>query len=84
MNAFELYDAVFDSAREEFHGTTHAERVQDVIDYADGALDMNVSRDVAEKIVVAHESYKGIDEDNGDYENAFYHKIRAPLEEIEL
>lgn len=84
MNAFELYEAVYDTAREVPQYETHAERVQDVIDYADGALDMDVPSEVAEKIANARRSYKGLDEDGGEYENAYYYKVRKPLEEIEL
>lgn len=84
MNAFELYDAVFDSAREEYQGSTHEERVEDVIQYAAGALDLMISSEVAERIVAAKESFLGLDEAGGEYEDAFFHKVRKPLEAIEL
>lgn len=79
MNAFELYKAAFDPAVD--HAEATAQYVQD---YADGAFGINVSLDVAEKIAAARRSYKGLDEDGGEYENAYYYKVREPLEEIEL
>lgn len=85
MNAFDLYSIAFDNTADFSMHDTHAKRVQYVKDvaFADDDAPM-ISDDVAEKIVAAHESYKGLDEEGAEYENAFYHKVRAPLEEIEL
>ncbi|WP_425401241.1 hypothetical protein [Algiphilus sp.] len=84
MTAYELYEAVFDIAREEFWGQNHEDRLEDVIGYADGAFNITVAHEAAEAIVNAHESFAGLDEDNGEYENAFWHKVKKPLSQIEL
>lgn len=80
MNAFELYEAVFDSAREEFVPETREDRIKDVVDYADGAFDLYVDSDVAGKIVDAEMSFQKSEQGS----NNFYHLVQQPLESIEL
>lgn len=91
MNAFELYNAVYDSARDAFlpENPTREELIQDVIDYAFNAYDnpVNVSHEIAEKIVDAHSAYQAAtwgENGNGQYENNMFYCVQEPLEEIEL
>lgn len=85
MNAFRIYDIAFDSAADFSMHDTHDKLVQYVKDVAFADDDAPaLSDEIAEAIVAAHESYKGLDEDAGEYENAFWHKVRKPLSEIEL
>lgn len=79
MNAFEIYEAAFDSAIDGAEATTDY-----VQDYAEFALDTAITREVAQAIVDAHLSFKGLNENNGEFQNAFYHKIEAPLSAIEI
>lgn len=76
MNAYELYDAAFDSAQGEFAQST----VEYVKQYADGAFNTVVSDEVAQKIVACRVDF----EQNGDGSNDFWHMVRKPLEAIEL
>ncbi|WP_250439873.1 hypothetical protein [Delftia tsuruhatensis] len=75
MNAYELFDAAFDSAND--HRESTATYVKQ---YADGAFDLVISDEVAEIIAAAKREFDA----NGDGSNDFYHMVRAPLEEIEL
>ncbi|AOV01666.1 hypothetical protein GY14_02695 [Delftia tsuruhatensis] len=75
MNAYELFDAAFDSAND--HRESTAAYVKQ---YADGAFDLVISDEVAEAIAAAKRKFDA----NGDGSNDFYHMVRAPLEEIEL
>lgn len=84
MNAFNIYDAAFDSAQSEWIPMDRPALIKYVTDYADGAMDVRVSKEVAEAIADAHLSYKGLDEDGGEYEHAFFIKIKNPLSEIEV
>lgn len=80
MNAFNLYDAVFDSARAEFVPAASADKIEDVIDYAQGALDLHISRDVAQKIVAAHDAFEASEQGSDN----FWHLVEQPLAAIEL
>lgn len=75
MNAYELFDAAFDSANDQRESTAAY-----VKQYADGAFDLVISDEVAEIIAAAKREFDA----NGDGSNDFYHMVRAPLEEIEL
>ena len=84
MNAFNLYNAVFDSARSEFVPPDRSGRIADVIQYADGALDLTVSADVAAKIVDARAAYECATDENGEGQNNMWHYVEKPLSEIAL
>ena len=79
MNAFELYEAAFDTANDQAEAT--AEYVNQ---YASGAFDLYVPQDVCEKIAAARRAYQGADSENGEYEQAYAVHVRRPLESIEL
>lgn len=79
MNAYELYDAVFDSANDCAENTPGY-----VQQYADGAFDMYVAEEVAQKIVDCRSSYLAETEANGEGENNLQHCVKKPLSEIEL
>jgi hypothetical protein len=89
MNAFELYDAVYDSARSEYapEADDREGQIQDVIDYASGAFDLYVSRDTAEKIVDSHFACRAAndaDEHGVQITHNRYTCIEQPLSVIEL
>lgn len=89
MNAFELYEAAFDSACEEYIPATREEKIQYVIGYADNAFDkpVNVTKEIAEKIVDCHLDWYAQtwgEEGNGHITNNMYHLVEAKLEGIEL
>ncbi|WP_428142372.1 hypothetical protein [Delftia acidovorans] len=75
MNAYELFDAVFDSANDYAEPTASY-----VKQYADGALDLVISDEVAETIAAAKRTFDA----QGDGSNDFHHMVRKPLEEIKL
>lgn len=79
MNAVELYEAAFDSANDYAEPT--AEYVQQ---YADGAFDLAVPADAAEKIAVIRRGWLALVESGEADSNQKYHTVTAPLEEIEL
>lgn len=76
MNAYQLFEAAFDSAQKEYAENTAAYVKQ----YADGALDLCVTDEMAQKIVACRADF----EKNGDGSNDFRHMVIKPLEEIEL
>lgn len=79
MNAFELYSSVFDSSNEYAEAT--ASYVQQ---YASGAFDIEVSDEVAAKIVECHLAYEAAAEQSGEGQNERWHLVQKPLENIEL
>lgn len=84
MNAYELYDAVFDSARAEWIPESREEQIEDVISYADGAFNLNISHAVATQIIDARESLSVANGENGEWENNLWHCVEKQLSEIEL
>lgn len=76
MNAYELYEAVFDNDAEE--------TVEYIKQYAEGAFDLSISEEVAQKILDCRERYKAETERNGEGQNNLYHFVKAPLSEILL
>ena len=81
MNAYELYDAVFDSANDYAEPT-----IEYIQEYADGAYEIPVyvSDAVAQKMLDCRAACIKANEENGEYSNNHYHHIQAPLEAIEL
>lgn len=79
MNAYELHEAAFDRANDEA-----PETVKYVQQYAEGAFDLTVSDEVAEKILACRRAYREAVEQDG--QGGFHHddKIRRVLEDIEL
>lgn len=79
MNAFELYDAAFDSACDYAEDT-----IEYIQGYADGAFNLSVSDEIAQKILDCKAAFKAETEKNGQGQNNLYHLVEAPLSEIEL
>lgn len=79
MNAFDLYDAVFDSANDYAENTTAY-----VKQYADGAFDLYISDEVAQKIVDCRTEFLTETEKNGEGQNNQWHCVEKSLSEIEL
>ena len=75
MNAYELYDAAFDSACDGAEATAAY-----VKQYAAGAFDLTISDEVAELIAAAKREFDAA----GDGSNDFWHMVQKPLEDIEL
>lgn len=80
--AYDVYDGWTDESNTYQVTEGHEEMIADVIGYADGGLNINLSRDVAEKIVAAFEHMKAY-EGGADIDER-YKAVQAPLEEIEL
>lgn len=79
MNAYELQAAAFDSAND-----CAAETVEYIVEYANGAFDLQMSDSVAQKILDCRAAWRKATDENGEGANNAYHLIQAPLEEIEL
>lgn len=79
MNAFKLYTAAFDTALDYTENT-----VDYIKGYADGAFNIIISDDVAEKIIDAKIKLEKANDENGQWTNNFYHIVEAPLSEIEI
>lgn len=79
MNAYELEQAAFDSACDYAEET-----VKYVKSYADGAFDMYVSDEVAQKILDCRAACKAATEKNGEYENNGFFLVEKPLSAIDL
>ena len=75
MTAFDLHQAAFDSACDYAEET-----IEYITQYADGALDLFVSSEVAQKILDCRREWR----ESGYGANNFYTLVREPLEEIQL
>ena len=80
--AYDVYDGWTDEGNNYQITEGHKDMIADVIGYADGAFDINLSREVAEKIVAAFEHMKTYN--GGADVDERYKAVQAPLEEIEL
>lgn len=84
MNALEIYEAAFDSAAnvqeaiKDFGGDVSAY----IKAYADGAFNLSVSDDVANKIAKCSENYASYT--GKQWEHAYYEFVQKVLEDIEL
>ena len=84
MNAYEIYEAVFDSNRKEWIPESVEEKIDDVIQIADSVFDIELSKEVAARIVNANSSLQEENDKNGEWENNFWHCVKKPLSEVEL
>ena len=77
MNAYELYDAIFDTANDGAVNT-----VDYIMQYAECAyqLPMHIAVETAQKIVDCRKAWEAEENKCSD---VFYHTVRKPLEEIE-
>ena len=80
MNAFELYQAAFCSTQSEFSVAT----AEYVTQYADGAMDVAVSANVAEKIASVRGQYEVALSDGEVNGNWIYQNVESVLSEIEV
>lgn len=79
MNAFELYDAVFDTAND------YAENTNSYVkQYADVVFGITISDDTAQKIVDCRTKVLAETEKNAEGQNNQWHYAEKPLREIEL
>ena len=79
MNAFELNSAAFDSACDNAEET-----VEYIQAYAEGAFNLTVSDEVAQKILDCRAACRAETEKNGEGQNNGYHFVEVPLSDIEL
>jgi hypothetical protein len=79
MNAYELYQAAFDTANDYAEAT-----VEYIQQYADGVFDLYVSSEVAHKMLTCRSACEIANGANGDLTNNHYHFVKVPLEAIDL
>lgn len=79
MNAYELYDAAFDSACDLQEPTSEY-----VAAYAGGAFNMAISNDTAELVATKRREWLALVEAGESNSNEFWHRVQKPLEEIEI
>ncbi len=78
MNAYKLYEAVFDSAND------YEKTIEHVQSYGNSAFDLDVSAEVAQKILDCREKFEKETEKNGEGQNNLFHFVEKPLSEIKL
>lgn len=86
MNAYQVFQAAFDSAQSEFIPKGREDKIDYVIQYADGAMGIRIERGVAEKIVdaqIAYEKATWGESGDGQYSDNAYRLIEEPLSKIE-
>lgn len=79
MNAYQLFEAAFDPACDDAEAS-----VEYVQQYADGAFDLYVSDETAQKIVAAKVACDAATAENGEGPNNLFQIVQQPLETIEL
>lgn len=79
MNAYELYEAAFDTAIDCKPAT--AGYVQE---YAIGVFDLCVSNEICEQIAEKRAKWLVMTESGEATADGFWHSVQKPLEEIEL
>lgn len=79
MNAYELFDACFDSACDFAEPTAKY-----VADYAEGAFNMTISNEAAELIAAKKRQWDMTVEAGESSQNEFWHQVQKQLEDIEL
>lgn len=88
MNAFELYEAVFDTAREEYQGTDLDSMVTDIVEYADGAFNKTIEEHEAEILANCAIDFKdktwSEENGNGEYENNYFVCVKQKLQDLEF
>ncbi|EBC1886544.1 hypothetical protein BU332_22700 [Salmonella enterica] len=80
MNAYDLYEAAFDTAQAEVAEPTASY----VEEYAFGALDMAITTEVAEVIAEVRRNWLDLVDAGEADSNAKYQRVQAVLEDIEL
>lgn len=80
MNAFEIYSAAFDAAQ----GDARQATAEYVLDYADGALEISISQELAQKIADVRADYVARAESGDIGSDWIYRNVREILEEIEI
>lgn len=79
MNAYELYEAAFDTACD-----FTEETVDYLRSYAGGAFDLYVPEEVCQKILDCRAACREATEQNGEGANNSFYLIKRPLEAIEI
>jgi len=79
MNAYELFDAAFDSAADGQERT-----IDYIVGYADGAFNVYCPDHVAQQILDCMAEFERQTDENGEYQNNAWHCIKKPLQEIQL
>ena len=79
MNAYELYNHVFDSANAYSH-----ESVAYIKEYAENVFGIAVTDETATLILECREALHCENKNNGQWQNNYYYCVRKPLEQIEL
>ena len=79
MNAYQIYDAVFDEDND------YKQNTPDYIqDYALNTLGVTITKELARKISDCHTKCLDEMEWNGEGRNNHWHYVRKPLSEIEV
>ena len=79
MNAYELYNHIFDSAND-----GAMDDVEYIKEYAENVFNIILSDTVAQKILDSKKELEIENDNNGEWENNYYYHVRAKLENIEL
>ena len=86
MNAYELYNHVFDSAN-----AYSRETVAYVKEYAENVFGITITNETATLILECRAAWKAANDENGQWQNNngkwqnnYYYHVRKPLENIEL
>ena len=82
MTAYDVYDGWTDDSNTNQVITGHKAMINDVIAYADGAMDIVLSHEIADKIVKCFEHMKKYSGGNDIDEH--YKAVEVPLKEINL
>lgn len=84
INAYNIYDAVFDTARSEFWGSDKDGMIRDITDYAEGFFGLAIDCGDAERIADARLALLAANEENGEWGNNHWHLVERPLSAINL
>ena len=79
MNAYELYNHIFDSAND-----GAMDDVEYIKEYAGNVFNIVVSNEVAQKMLDCKRQLEIENDNNGEWENNYYYHVRKQLENIEL
>ena len=79
MNAYQLYNAAFDSACDYAEET-----VKYIKEYAENVFGITITNETATLILECRAAWKAANDENGQWQNNYYYCVRKPLEQIEL
>lgn len=79
MNAYQVFEAVFDTANDFAENT-----VEYIHQYAENALGITVTKEVASAIVAAKSAVDSANTENSEGQNNLWHYAEKPLSEIEI